>query len=314
MHRIRRALVPLGLATLLALVLVALDTHVGARSELGSRAVASEPGQPQIPGTSVTADKTFVSGALGREMAYTLYLPPGYESSSNMRYPVLYMLHGMGNNNHQWADYGLLAEADHLISTGQITPMIIVMPNGGRDYWMDHADGTGRYGSAIADDLVQLIDRTYRTQTDRDARAIGGNSMGGHGAFQLALNHIDEFSIVGGHSMALRELAIAFPFFGDQSAYGQRDPITLARMHPEAARRLTIWIDFGANDQWEPRARAFHDQLLSEQVPHQWTLWPGAHTAEYWTTHVDDYLRYYDSAFRAHGATATALPDGVTSY
>src|SRR3954468_1328418 len=124
MQRMRRARPLLALATLLLFVLLALDTQVGAPGDLGRRATASEPGTPQGLSASLTTDQTFYSATLNRDQTYTVYLPPGYDSAARMRYPVLYMLHGMGADNHQWTNFGLTAEADHLILTGQITPMI----------------------------------------------------------------------------------------------------------------------------------------------------------------------------------------------
>src|SRR5207247_1847597 len=100
---------------------------------------------------------------------------------------------------------------------------------GENGYWVDHVNGGEKWGSYVADDLVGEIDTRFQTIASRSARAIGGNSMGGHGALQLALNHGDEFSVVGADSIALRSFDIAPAFFGDRTSYAYRDPISICK-------------------------------------------------------------------------------------
>jgi enterochelin esterase-like enzyme len=142
-----------------------------------------------------------------------------------------------------------------------------------------------------------MIDTRYRTIPDRGARAIGGMSMGGHGALQLAMNHPEEFGIVGAHSIALRRQDQAFDFFGRGPDYASRDPVSLCEAKAATARSFTLWIDIGANDPWSGAAQAFHQQLASEQIPHRWSLNPGGHNDAYWSAHVRDYLAFYGQAF-----------------
>ncbi len=149
----------------------------------------------------------FQSKALARPMHYLVYEPAGYDSSPDRRYPVLYMLHGIGGgfggtigNETEWPGYGLLAAADRLIANGQIEPLLIVLPEGDQSYWMDAANGGPKYGAYVTDDLVDEIDGRFRTMPDRQQWAIGGLSMGGFGAFALAMLRPDEFGIAGAHS------------------------------------------------------------------------------------------------------------------
>jgi hypothetical protein len=129
----------------------------------------------------------FHSAALGREIAYTIYLPSGYDESTQNSYPTLYMLHGMGGHNTEWEGYGLLDAADKLIATGEIAPIIIVLPQGDQSYWVDWADGGPTWGLYLARDVVQHIDARFRTVANPSGRAVGGLSMGAHGALQVAL-------------------------------------------------------------------------------------------------------------------------------
>jgi S-formylglutathione hydrolase FrmB len=93
--------------------------------------------------------------------------------------------------------YGLIDVADQEIRTGSLAPMIIILPQGDKGYWVNHADNGPRWGDYVIRDLVPHIDATYRTLRDRSARAIGGLSMGGSGALYHAFTHPDVFSIVG---------------------------------------------------------------------------------------------------------------------
>ena len=143
------------------------------------------------------------SRQIGRELPYLVYLPPDYLTSER-RYPVLYMLHGAGGDYTEWSDSFLPEWTDELIRTGEIQPMIVVMPDGGeRSYFSNLSNGT-RWADYLAYEVVPTIDATYRTVPAAEARAIGGLSGGGLGALALALNHPDLFGAVGGHSPSLR--------------------------------------------------------------------------------------------------------------
>ena len=216
------------------------------------------------------------------------------------------MLHGLGGSYTTWRDYGLLAAADRLIRAGDIPPLIIVLPEGEAAYWVDHAGNGPRWGSYVARDLVAEIDARSRTAAHRHARAIGGMSMGGHGALQLALNYPGTFGVVGAHSFALRRHENAPPYFGDRSDFAQRDPATLCARFPQVARSFLLWLDIGAEDSWHSAAAAFHRQLDETGVPHQWAVWPGGHSATYWRDHAEDYLRFYGEALARAGARTDA--------
>lgn len=238
----------------------------------------------------------FYSEALGRKLDYWLYLPPNYANSSR-RYPVLYMLHGRGGSSSEWKELGLFDEADALIRQQKIAPLIIVAPQGDLGYWMNHADNGPRWGDYITQDLVSHVDAAYRTQAERKHRAIGGISMGGHGALQLALHHPELFGVVGGHSAVFRSEAEAFLFFGTGADYQQRDPVSQVRDLNMPAP-FALWLDMGASDPWLPRTLEFHETLAQRGVEHVWRLEPGGHEASYWISHVRAYLVWYDETLR----------------
>ena len=240
--------------------------------------------------------RRFASDALRRSMPYLVYVPPGYETEPDRMYPTLYLLHGDGGNDHQWVETGIIDEAERLIRSGEIEPLIIVMPEGERGYWVDHANNGPRWGTYVAVDLIADVQRTYRARLGREHRAIGGLSMGAHGATQLALNFPGTYAAVGAHSLVLRRFGSAPGFFGNAVQYSLRDPMTLIYGSVGLARGTALWIDIGDKDPWLPLARQYHRTLGELQIPHAWYEWRGDHSGRYWGAHVGDYLRFYDGA------------------
>ncbi|HEY6957652.1 MAG TPA: alpha/beta hydrolase-fold protein [Candidatus Limnocylindria bacterium] len=255
---------------------------------------------------------TFQSAALGRAMPYLIYLPPGY-TTTTARYPVLYMLHGMSGTNDEWRGYGLIDTADKMIRSGAMRPLIIVLPQGDQAYWVDHAAPTDRtaWGRYMAKDVVGSVDAGFRTMPDAADRAIGGVSMGAHGAVQLAMNYPGEFSVVGAHSLVLRRYDTAPAYFGSQSDWAKRDPMQLVYSKVDTMRGVDLWIDIGAADPWAKLAEQFNRELNTLKVAHQWHEWSGDHSASYWRAHLVEYLRFYDTSLASHetaGATEPLRP------
>ncbi len=246
-------------------------------------------------GQGTVLDQSFFSPALKKDLTYRVYLPPGY-SYTNTRFPVLYMLHGLGGSYQDWFNLGLFDAADHLIQTGAIKPFIIVLPEGEQGYWLNHVNGGPRWGDYLVVDLINYIDASYRTLNDSNHRAIGGISMGAHGALQLGFNFPGIFGIMGAHSPALRTKAQAFDYWGDDEYYAGIDPVSLAQTKNLTGYRL--WLDIGEEDgKWLPRVQEFHQVLQERGVEHSWNVWPGGHNEKYWTSHCQDYLNFYNRAF-----------------
>ena len=220
--------------------------------------------------------------------------------------PVLYMLHGLNGSQVDWQRWGLYDVATNLIESRAIPPMIIVAPAGEGGYWMDHYNNGPRWGTYIARDLVSYIDATYATIPVAGYRAIGGMSMGAHGALQLALNNPGEFGIVGAHSLVVRNKQQAFPFFGDNAYFAKIDPVSIVTREPSRTKGLRIWIDIGRSDTWFTSTNAFHGQLVSLAVPHTWNAWDGGHDGTYCASHIADYLRFYGDSFNLEYARAAA--------
>jgi len=147
------------------------------------------------------------SAALSGPLRYSIYLPDAYQGGAE-RFPVIYLLHGYGANHREWLERGRLAEIlDGLIGSEKIPPLVAVMPDAGKSWYVDSAKtgGPGDYETAIVRDLVGHIDTRYRTNRTRSHRLVAGLSMGGYGALRLAFAHPDRFGAVASFSGALFE-------------------------------------------------------------------------------------------------------------
>jgi enterochelin esterase-like enzyme len=240
-------------------------------------------------------ERWFYSAELDAVMPYVIYLPPDYRTDRR-RYPVLYMLHGRGGHRDEWLAYGLLDVADREIRTGRVPPMIIVLPQGDKWYWVNHAGDDVRWGEYVVRDLVGQIDRYYRTIRAPSARAIGGLSMGAWGALHHAFRRPDVFGVVGAHSPSLRlpdDPSVDFIGVGEE--WTRKDPMALARTQPNLGS-LRIWLDTAETDPWAERAEELHNILRERGVEHIWQLYDGAHEWTYWNEHAIDYVRFYGDA------------------
>ena len=206
---------------------------------------------------------------------FKVYLPPCYDEDTNERYPVLYLLHGQTYTDDQWIRLGAPRILDALIISGESRPFIVVFPD---DRYWNLPAGSG-FGHRLVNDLIPYIDSTYRTIPDRDHRAIGGMSRGAGWSLQLGLTHWQLFSAVGLHSLAVL----------------QKDYSKIrgwVRAIPQNSRPQ-VFMDIGDADQELVMAQQVESQLNNFDIAHEWHLYNGAHTEEYWSAHVEEYMRWY---------------------
>ena len=264
---------------------------------------AVPPPVPTAPITIATPDiraagsrveeRVFASRALGSQISYLAYLPPGYDGSSR-RYPTLYLLHGVAGDSSEWPSIGVPEAADALIAADAIQPMIVLFPNADASYYVNNATWGVRWSDYLTEDRIAEVDAHYRTLTRRESRAVGGLSMGGDGALQLAFRYPDVFGVAGAHSPSSRLLFEHAPadVYGTEAFFRAHNPFWLAQDGAGAAGP-EIWIDIGDEDPWRWNARAIHFALEARGIPHQFNELPGVHDADYWIGNLKLYLSYY---------------------
>ena len=305
---IRRALAAVTAAALLVITSPSLQAnglaHTPAAHAASAAVDAAATGvQASVlttyAGGSTVLDHPQFASTRSLSTSYSIFLPPRYAVCSQ-RYPVLYLLQGVAGDSTEWQSIGLLEAADRLIQDGVIEPMLIVLPNGGANYWVNHADGA-RWGDYLVADVVASVDREYRSIPDRDDRAVGGLSMGGEGALRMAMLNPDVFGIAAAHSPSLRtaydQLAPELQnLYGTEANWRAVSGLWLAT-ESDAAYRLNISIDVGQDDPWRPNVELLHARLLERGINHQFSVLPGEHAAEYWIENVDRYVGFYANAF-----------------
>ena len=151
--------------------------------------------------SQVITDSLVSQSLNGRTMSISIYLPPSYDEGDT-RYPVLYYLHGAAGDHTQWVSSGIQGAMDSMLKEGKVKEMIIVMPSAPKS-WYANSSVMGNYADHITQDLVEFIDGKYRILAQRESRAIGGRSMGGNGAMDLAIKHPDVYAAVISHSGVL---------------------------------------------------------------------------------------------------------------
>ncbi|MBI3760778.1 MAG: esterase family protein [Chloroflexi bacterium] len=211
------------------------------------------------------------STVIGDDLFFRVYLPPCYGQATAIHYPVLYLLHGKAANEKQWDEIGADNAADKLIAAKEVYPFIIIMPRDREE---------PNLGDAIVVDLLPYVDSNYRTLTDRKDRAIGGLSRGGGWAIFVGLSHPELFHTIGVHSPGIQV---------DQAAV--MPPILRAMPDRDFPR---IYMDTGERDSLRPENSDWLDARLNERgLPHEYHVYPGDHTLDYWKAHVEEYVRFY---------------------
>ena len=262
------------------------------------------------------------SRILHHAVRYCVLLPPGYDAKdskrSAQRYPVLYFLHGLGEDEQTLFNTGGWNLIEDLRQQHKIGDFLIVSPEGGRTFFINSANGKVRYSDFFLDEFMPLIQRKYRVRPGRAGRAISGVSMGGYGALRMAVAHPELFSAVSAESAALitdspKELDAAMQsgspvgrilgdVFGRPIAVAHwraNSPFVLAKEHKSALRKLAIYFNCGREDDYgfEKGAEALHRQLEAEGIPHEFHLYPGGHSMTYFLAHIGDVLEFHSRVF-----------------
>jgi len=262
------------------------------------------------------------SQILKRAVRYCVYLPSGYDSGAAQhpaqRYPVLYFLHGLGDNEQTLFNSGGWTLLDDLRKQHKMGDFLIAAPEGRRSFYINSADGSQRYNDFFIQEFIPRIESKYRTQAGRAGRAIGGISMGGYGALRFAFAHPEMFSAVSAQSPALITeapqqldsaansgsplLGVLAPVFGrpiDVAHWNANNPFLLAKRNAAALRGVSIYFNCGQADNYgfEKGAADLDRELSAERVKHEYHPYPGDHSITYFLSHFAEVMEFHSRAF-----------------
>lgn len=204
-----------------------------------------------------------------------VYLPPGY--SPEKKYPVLYLLHGIGGDENEWLSFASPAVIlDNLVADGKAVPMIVVLPNGraipddraiGNPFEPEKAAGFAKFEGDLLGCLIPAIEAKYSTLTDREHRGIAGLSMGGGQTFNFGLGHLDTFAWIGAFS----------------AAPNTKLPADLLPDPAAATKQLKLlYISCGNKDGLINFSQGVHRYAKEHGVPHVWNVDDHGHDPETW--------------------------------
>lgn len=256
------------------------------------------------------------SEILKMDRKFAIYLPPDYETSERS-YPVLYLLHGAGDDQTGWVQFGeVLHIADNCINAGTATPMIIVMPdaNTGQRGYTNDATGDWRYEDFFFDEFMPYIEKTYRIKGEKRYRAVAGLSMGGGGTFYYALHHPELFSSACPLSASAGPLRKE-----DMQRYRQRGNMSKAtdaqmdawfkkysvlelikNMPDDQIKAVRWFMDIGDDDFLYEGNSLIHIELRKREIPHEYRVRNGAHNWTYWRASLPVVLSFVSDAFHQY--------------
>ena len=262
------------------------------------------------------------SRIIGRMVHYCVYLPAAYDSGASphspKRYPVLYFLHGLGDNEQTLFNSGGWTLLEDLRNQGKMGDFLIVAPEGRRSFYINSADGSVRYNDFFLQEFLPHIESKYRIRPGRAGRAISGISMGGYGALRFAFAHPELFSAVSAQSAALITespqtldsasrtgaplggvLAAVFGKPIDARHWNDNSPFVLAKRNASGLRKLAIYFNCGQDDNYgfEKGAAALHDTLQKDGVKHEYHPYPGDHSFTYFLSHFAEVMEFHSRAF-----------------
>jgi len=216
----------------------------------------------------------YPSKTVGVTRKALVYTPPGFKKGT--KYPVLYLLHGIGGDEKEWYKNGTpQIILDNLYAQGKLTPMIVVLPNGramkddratGNIMAKDKVEAFATFEKDLLNDLIPYVEKKFPVKKDRENRAIAGLSMGGGQTLNFGLGNIDKFAWVGGFS----------------SAPNTKEPQKLLPDPAKAKNLKLLWISCGDADGLMPFSKRTHDYLAQNKIPHIFYIEPGGHDFKVW--------------------------------
>jgi len=266
-------------------------------------------------GSKVYDNLTVKSKILNMDRKFAIYLPPGYETSERA-YPVLYLLHGAGDDQTGWVQFGEVQNiADKAIAEGTATAMIIVMPdaNTGKRGYSNDATGKWRYEDFFFQELMPYVEKTYRVKAEKRYRAVSGLSMGGGGTFTYALHHPELFSSACPLSAATGPASIEdaknrwlkdnpnLPDSAITKYFNDQNVVSLVNNMPDSLKKSVRWyIDCGDDDFLYEGNCLVHIAMRKREIPHEFRVRDGAHNWTYWRASLPAVLQFVSDAFHQY--------------
>lgn len=272
--------------------------------------------QKQKRGT-VLENRNFYSELMQKYINYSVYLPAGY-GQTRKTYPVLYLLHGIAGNEINWIQFGEIDYiADDLIASKEIIPMIIIMPDGGKSFYVNDYQGTNPYGDMFIKELIPEVEDKFMVRSGREFRAIAGASMGGYGAVVLSMRNPDIFrtcvSLAGGFMTEEEYEAIPEDsyvenlewIFGRNEYSGSRitdhwknyNPFYLVNRSPKAISKVRFYFDCGDDDFLYEGNAMLYVLMRKKNIPIEYRVRDGKHGWEYWRSGARDWLKFISDGF-----------------
>ncbi len=258
------------------------------------------------------------SAILNKEVHYSIFLPSDYYTSERA-YPVTYLLHGYGDADDGWIQFGEVNRlADDAIKAGKIPPMIIVTPDGFTSFYINAADGSFNYEDFFIKELISHIEKTYKVKAEKRFRGISGLSMGGYGSLLYALKYPSLFAAAAPLSAAIwtpdqiKEMSksqfdgyfinsIGKNLLGAERltpTWLANSPLGLIeKKTQEEISSVRYWIDCGDDDFLTIGNAQLHIALTNKNVPHEFRVRDGAHNWTYWRTGIIDALAFIGDSF-----------------
>ena len=257
------------------------------------------------------------SAALGKDVEYNIYLPADYDKS-NRQYPVLYLLHGYGDDETGWTQFG---EAQMIADKlqGEVAPMIIVMPDAGVSWYINSYDGKVKYEDFFIKEFIPYVDANYRTRPTKQYRAVAGLSMGGYGTLIMATKHPELFSsaaplssgvftdeeIINGDAHMWND--VMGNLYGKKDLTG-KDRLTdhynknsilkiIETANADELKKVRFYIDCGDKDFLIKGNMALHAALIDKKIPHEFRVREGVHNWTYWRTALPEVLKFISVSF-----------------
>ena len=255
---------------------------------------------------------TIKSTVLERSVRYCAYLPASFDADKTRRFPVLYYLHGLGDNEQSLLNTGGWDLIEDLRRTGKVGDFILLAPSAGHTFFLNSADGKIRYEDFLLKEFMPQMEKKYRGESVATMRGITGVSMGGFGALRMAFKHPQQFAAVSAQMPALiAEIPANFSIGGkgspasmmgdvfgtsfDRAYFDRNNVFYFARSMPAAQlKRLKIYFNVGNNDDYgfEQGGEKLHQLLDSRGIPNEFHIYPGGHDPQFVVRHFGEVIEF----------------------